>query len=220
MTSCTAVGIAYPPQGPGDALAEEWNGHSWSILPTPAPAGAIGSSLSGVSCFAASACTAVGNYAVSASSEFALVERWNGQSWSIQQVEPPAGGQGALFGVSCGSVSTCMAVGSASPQGVASVLVERWDGSAWTIQQLPTPSYVAFFAVSCTSAVACVVVGYSVAEGWNGTAWHIQPTPTAPIDADSYLQGVSCTSATACVAVGYYLPGDTQAPDVLVERYS
>jgi hypothetical protein len=43
-------------------LAEHWNGSRWAIQPTPNPTGQAPSVLSGVSCTAATACTAVGDY--------------------------------------------------------------------------------------------------------------------------------------------------------------
>src|SRR4051812_12487684 len=62
-TACTAVGYAWPapahPPNHTTPLAERWNGASWSIQPTPAPAGAADSRLANVSCSTAF-CMAVG----------------------------------------------------------------------------------------------------------------------------------------------------------------
>ena len=52
-------------------------GASWSIQATPVSDGY----LVGISCSAASACTAIG---VNGSNHQALVERWNGTQWSVQ----------------------------------------------------------------------------------------------------------------------------------------
>ena len=59
-SACTAVGDYTNTTGTRVTLAERWNGTSWTIQSTPNPTGAKGSSLSGVSCTSASACTAVG----------------------------------------------------------------------------------------------------------------------------------------------------------------
>jgi len=63
---------------------------------------------------------------------------------------------------------------------------------------------------SCSSAKACLAVGYysnsvglkTLAEAWNGTAWRILTTPNPAGATDSELAGVSCSSAKACIAVG------------------
>lgn len=52
-------------------------GPSWKIQPTPNPSGATGSSLSGVSCTAATACTAVGDYGNSSGNDVTLAERYS-----------------------------------------------------------------------------------------------------------------------------------------------
>ena len=54
-TACTATGIADV-----SAVAEKWNGGTWTIEPTPSPANAQEDGLNGVSCTAPGTCTAVG----------------------------------------------------------------------------------------------------------------------------------------------------------------
>jgi hypothetical protein len=60
--ACTAVGTSYNAAGNPGMLAEVWNGSAWVIEDTPTPKGATSSELNGVSCTAAGACTAVGEY--------------------------------------------------------------------------------------------------------------------------------------------------------------
>jgi hypothetical protein len=207
-------------------LAEGWNGTTWSVQATPNPPDVSKALLSGVSCTAASACTAVGSSTTTGDSP--LVERWNGTSWAVQ-ASPAV--TGSLADVSCTSATACMAVGSRSDH---TTLAERWDGTSWTVQTTPNPSgnrFTGLDDVSCTSATACVAVGSSqdldtlertpVVERWNGTTWTIQavPIPSAPSDAiGPSLSGVSCTSATSCVAVGRYFDFSYQRA-VLVERW-
>src|ERR1017187_1158169 len=60
-SDCTAVGTYQAVTGgPNVTLAEQWNGVQWTVQSTPSPAGALQTSLSGVSCQSAAACTAVG----------------------------------------------------------------------------------------------------------------------------------------------------------------
>ena len=61
-TACTAVGYYLDHAGTSVTLAELWNGTKWAIEQTPNPTGTKGSSLDGVSCASATACTAVGDY--------------------------------------------------------------------------------------------------------------------------------------------------------------
>jgi hypothetical protein len=213
------VGYDYYSQGPQDAvLAEQWNGTSWAIQPTPIPAGAYTSALSSVSCAAASACIAVGVSGLSNP----LAEQWNGASWTIQ----PTPGGGPLHGVSCPAANACTAVG-----GLGTPVAEQWNGTAWTTMTVLLPAGNnggELSSVSCTAATNCTAVGYytlssgphlTLAEHWDGTAWTIQPTPNPPGAVGSYLSGVSCTAATACTTVGHYQTGSNTYV-ALAEGYS
>lgn len=76
--ACTAVGHHANSSGAAKALAESWNGTSWSVVPTPNPPPVGGSSyLNGVSCVSATACTAAGDYHTSGSPEMTLIESSN-----------------------------------------------------------------------------------------------------------------------------------------------
>jgi len=119
-TSCFAVG-SYSVAGVDRSLVEHWNGHTWSIMPSPNPTGSTGTDLSGVSCPTSTHCFAVGDssYAVShgvlvGTAEKTLVESWNGHSWSIMRSRNPSPGgfrETVLNGVSCHRNASCFAVG-------------------------------------------------------------------------------------------------------------
>ncbi len=214
------------PQRP---LAERWNGTSWTIQTIADPAGPS-ALLSSVSCTSATACMAVGSYEDSAGDTVTLAEHWDGTSWAIVATPSPAGSQhSVLSSVSCTAPTACTAVGTNyTSQGgtTQTVLVERWDGTSWTIQSTPTPAVddPTLLGVSCTSATACMAVGFYVintqkesgigqtlAERWDGTSWTVQTTPNQGVSVggtfypqSTTLVDVSCTSATACTAVGNY----------------
>ena len=205
--SCMAVGTYTKPSGLGVNLAEQWNGHSWRVLPMPNPRGTVVSNLLGVSCASASACTAVGTVNAFSASAKPQAERWNGTRWSIQATPPTPPG-GGLNAVSCASASACTAVGASS----AGTLAENWNGTRWTVQVTPNPARGGglLSGVSCTSASACTAVGATdpftptaktLAERWNGTRWSIQATPN-PSQGGGELLSVSCASASACTATG------------------
>jgi hypothetical protein len=217
-TACIAVGQYSTSSGVSVTLAEGWNGTAWAIQPTPVPAGAASSSLTGVSCTSSTACTAVGRYDDSSDQEVTLAEQWDGTAWAIQPTPVPAGATSSyLNGIACISPTACSAVGrydTSSHQEVT--LAEQWDGTAWVIQPASVPAGAAssdLTGVSCTSSTACTAVGQyynssnqelALAEAWNGTAWTIQPTPVPAGSRSSDLTGVTCTSSTACTAVGQY----------------
>jgi hypothetical protein len=208
-TACTATG-AYddatvggnPP--PDIALAERWNGTSWTIQPTSSPGAGYDAVLSGVDCLSSMECIAVGyDYYNQGPQDAVLAEYWDGTSWTIQPTPVPSGGYvSTLSSVSCATGTSCMAVGTL---GLANPLAEQWDGSGWTIQ--PTPGGGPLLGVSCPTATACIAVGglgTPVADSWNGTAWTEQSVPLPAGNNGGQLSSVSCTSATDCIAVGYW----------------
>ena len=220
-TACTAVG--YFQNGNQLApLAERWNGTAFTIQPVPSPAASQSTDLRGVSCPAATACTAVGVYVTSPGgyrTPHGLAERWDGSAWSIQ---PTPASLGGLAGVSCPTVSACTAVGGFG----GAFRAAQWNGSTWSPESvaLPHSGSAGLDAVSCTAVTACIAVGdtlpqgslepHPLAERWNGSTWSILPVP-APAGGGE-LFGVSCSTATACTAVGQLY----SHPGVLAERWN
>jgi hypothetical protein len=227
--SCTAVGSFFDAGGNQLTLVQHWNGTAWTVQPTPNPPDSRSSQLVTVSCASPSECTAVGSYTSPATgSTLALVERWNGSTWSIQPTPVPKdAGPTTLSGVSCVTARQCIAVGNYFDNDLAAgvTLAERWNGSAWSVLSTPNPAggtFGALRSVSCVSDRQCVAVGNyqtgatpiaaALAEGWNGSTWSIRVTPN-PVNARTVnLSGVSCTAAgSACMAVGSYQPNDGNA---------
>jgi hypothetical protein len=129
---CAAVGYTYT--NPTDSttyrtLTEVWNGAIWNPTPSPNTGGANGDQLTGVSCFAATSCSAVGHYNTDGTGNYQLNEAlvWDGTSWS--DVNAPnyhyageAGPAEGLNGVSCVANWACTAVGGAyNPAGDVSL---------------------------------------------------------------------------------------------------
>lgn len=131
-----------------------------------------------------------------------------------------AGSKESAVGVSCSS-EKCSAVGAYhGPGSKFSPLAERggeaggkffWESEGEFVPVAGGTTEAKLLSVSCTSASACIGVGYrtyeessknkfeTIAESWNGTKWSIQTTPKTE---DSFLEGVSCSAANACTAVG------------------
>lgn len=216
---CVAVGEVTL-NGTDTMLAERWNGHKWSVMRLVRPPGATNTFLTGVSCTSARACTAVGSEFVPSTGAGPVAERWNGRRWAVQ-VTPSPGNEGVPFAaVSCGSATSCTAVGYY--YGVDTTLAEHWNGRTWTIQSLPPVGNPGadLSAVSCRSGAACTAAGYydgtsdegpgtaPLAMGWGGGSWTVQPTPgDAGENVTSGLTGVSCVAARTCTAVGYSANG-------------
>ena len=76
-TACIAAGNFDNRSWTQLTLAERWNGRKWAIQPTPNPSDAGASSLRGVSCSSATACTAVGPYIKRSGAEPTLAERYS-----------------------------------------------------------------------------------------------------------------------------------------------
>lgn len=202
------------------ALAAAWPGAAsastaWTFEATPLPAGGTQGTLSAVSCRFASNCTAAGDYITSSGAHETLAEHWNGSTWAVQPTPDPSGATGSyLTGVSCGSATTCTAVGYyLDSSGSNQPLAEHWDGTAWAIQATPLPQGSVggeLSSVSCVAATSCVATGdyqnpnfsAPLAEAWHGRAWSVHDPSGSGIPLDSSLTAVSCVSAGNCMAVG------------------
>jgi hypothetical protein len=211
-SACTAVGQGTTTGGQEVVALEHWNGSSWAVQSAPSIPNSGDAFLSAVSCFSASACTAVGTYDnTTVSHDVPLVERWNGTSWSLQSAPNPGSAKRSdLDGVSCKAVNACMAVGSYDTSGGTTTrLIEGWNGTTWTVRTMPPlPSGVTYSnldAISCSAATACTAIG-STSDApplilrWNGTSWTSQ---NLAVSSENY-RSISCWSNTACTAVGGY----------------
>jgi len=195
-------------------LAERSDGVHWTLARIPVIEDASGTALTGVSCSARDACTAVGSYTTPAGTQVGLIESWNGAQWDIESAGEPV-----MSAVSCTSGRACMAVGRSS--------AETWAGNRWTVRALPAPTgsqSVQLNGISCTRATACTAVGShqgslvatsTLAERWDGTSWTIQSTPNGP--EPTSLHAVSCSPPSTCMAVGQW--SDEHDNDVAAELW-
>jgi hypothetical protein len=117
----------------------------------------------------------------------------------VQSTPQPRNASGGWFmnGVSCASMTACLAVGPNDRQ-----VGMQWDGREWAgVPQASGPSGT-LYAASCVAPSACTAVGAQVAEHWDGTRRTAEYTPFPTDGGDSLLYGVSCISAAWCIAVG------------------
>jgi hypothetical protein len=232
--SCISIGCITVGEAAGKPVAETWVSGSWALSSPKLPAGAKGGKLSSVSCSNVS-CVAVGNSNEGVGTEKALAEKMEFLSWSLMSAPSPAEAKGfvELTGVSCGTESTCTAVGyyatgiSGSIPTEVKTLAEAWNGSSWAIQSSPNlPGQVYNFLtdVSCSGVGACTSVGYGtpgpvqeptpLAERWNGSSWSTQTLvdPEEPLEDE--MRAVSCSTNTLCVGVGKNLFAENSFAEV------
>jgi hypothetical protein len=182
-------------------LAPGAAGQSAAVAPTPTNSSPY-SDLFAVACAGPSFCTAVG--------EGAVIEDWDGTSWSVAEASSASSaGSESLDGAACASAARCFAVGSHS-EGTSGfqTVVEAWDGTSWSVVPSPTPSGGGvLLGASCPAPTRCFAVGVEtgspptpLVEAWDGTSWSVVPSPTP--SGGGQLSGVACPSASLCFAVG------------------
>ena len=94
-------------------LAERWNGNRWTVERSLAGAFSEGdnhTSLTSVSCVAASRCLAVGYHAMPPGSSTVWAERWQGAHW-VRFAPSDRRALSHLSGIFCFSSGRCAAVG-------------------------------------------------------------------------------------------------------------
>lgn len=88
--------------------------------------------LVGATCRSDRDCYAVGDRYPEYQQNKTLIERWNGNSWSVVPSPSPSmiGSFSLLAGVACPTVKNCQAVGVGYPD---KPLAVHWTGSSWRI---------------------------------------------------------------------------------------
>jgi hypothetical protein len=191
-TACTAVGYYTNDLGYSAALVVTLSGTTWTAAAAPQPSGSDddNTKLSSVSCTAATACTAVGADATSATSSDGFTDTLSGATWTAAQVGLPSNAAttnptGSLVQVSCTSDTTCTAVGSyKDSSGYTAPLIDTLS-SSWAAVEAPLPGdsgtdgdgqlNATLASVSCTVSTACTAVGSyndsSTDNSRGGYAW-------------------------------------------------
>jgi hypothetical protein len=202
----------------------------WTLQRVAKPQGFAYGDLVGISCPSRLDCVAVGSFHNAADRELPLVERWDGNAWSVEATPLPAKATaGTLLDVACTSAAGCTAVGTYQNSSFTTIpLIEHLDGGSWTIQPTPRSAALNDFrpaSVSCPSASMCVAAGFSESDNqphaarWNGSKWSLMRTRSVGENGGS-LYGVSCTSTSACTAVGSRTDPKTDCGVPLVEAWN
>lgn len=182
------------------------------MLGQPAPAGT--GELGALSCASARRCWAVGvaspdPAAQPGSTTVIAATKNGGRTWYAQHVA--GGSTPQLSGVSCPTVTDCIAVGSngASLPGSGVVLATTDGGTTWNPVTAPMGA-LTVMAVSCSSVTQCVAI---VADGsllWSasstdfGRTWQREDNLPSLFLANADL---SCTVGGPCLVAGYVPTG-------------
>src|SRR5207247_1590881 len=164
---------------------------------------------------------AVGSYYEAGGPRYALIEHWDGSSWSV--VPTPTIGTGSeLYAVAAVSANNVWDVGVYYSTGAPGrTLVEHWYGSSWSVVPSPSPGTdnSVLRGIAVVSANDIWAVGYSLSntrphltliEYWDGARWFVVPSPNPGTD-NRDLNGVAAVSTNDVWAVGsYYLGGAAQ----------
>lgn len=170
--------------------------HSWS-RPQRVDAG---NALTGISCPTTRLCVAVDE----SGNVLSTTHPTRGaKSWSrprrIDSVHGTDGGYAGLLGISCPTVTLCVAVDGAAAGDVLSTSVPRGGASAWRTVRLGGP----LTSVSCPSTGLCVVGGaehaYSANPAGGRSSWHFTGGPVG----GGVISGLDCPDTALCVGVGF-----------------
>jgi hypothetical protein len=198
-------------------LAAHWNGTAWKTVAVPSYG--TSSRLYGVAKIpGTSKLWAVGEYekvnaTTGAQTSGALIEKWNGSSWSVAAT---TSNSEKLNSVTAISSSSAFAVGDS---------VMRWNGTSWNVMSNALPSNNGYAAEleSVTRApngnllaagwrIDPQTLDYStVIERWDGSTWSVVPSPN---QGGSRLYGIAkAPNSTRVWAVG------VASGETLVETY-
>lgn len=183
------------------------------VLGQPAPTGT--GALVAVACPSASHCWAVGTTPETVPPGGAAVivaTKDGGQAWRAQHVT--GGSTPQLSGVSCPTVTNCLAVGSngLSVPGSGVVVATNDGGKTWNPVAAPTGA-LTLMTVTCASVSSCVALVSDGTLVWSATSadfgqtWQQQGNmPSLFVAGDD----ISCSAAGVCLVAGYVPTGTGQ----------
>jgi hypothetical protein len=170
-----------------------------AVRPAKAPPPA--NQLYGVSCPSANDCVALGineNAADTAKGGGALIQTWNGKTWTRMSFQPPASAKddADLIGVSCTAAKNCVAVGVGGDGATAACSRSPSSGTA-------RPGAVGFIDADFNDGGH---TGKAASTSWNGKTWTATSGPAPGKGKASLFSEVSCPAAGGCAAVGQLGP--------------
>lgn len=201
-----AVG-SYGTGGSGSStLTLHWDGTHWRKVSSPSPSSF--SSLNAVTAISTNDVWAVGYQNLGPA--IALVEHWNGSSWSVSN---GATRQGRLNATSADAANDVWAVGQIGIYHTDATVIEHWNGSSWSVG--PRIYSAELYGVTALTPTDVWAVGtyYNngwavLIEHWNGKKWKVVFSPNSNY---GQLNAITAVPGTNLLwAVGYQGGNPTQ----------
>jgi hypothetical protein len=246
---CVATGQYTSTTTSTAGLLEVLSNGSWTGLRAPEPSnddtsgGGFGIVIQ-VACPTTSTCVAVGSYDIQGGGGSPLIDTWNGSTWSSIEGPLPADANtadgGQLLAVSCGSPTSCAAVGGYDygPTPNEAGLIDTLSGGTWTATRAPVPAdatagtnaFANLNEVACSAPSFCLSVGSydevpgniaGVVDSLNQGTWSAMAAPLPadanadPANSSSQGRTVACDSPVACVVGGLYVDSSTNTQGFL-----
>lgn len=205
--ACVAVGSYTSSNGSSNGLIETLAHGTWTPARAPLPSGAVDvQRLNGIACTAPGSCVAVGIYAAN-NETLGLIETFTHGTWTPAQAPLPTGAPrangSALWGISCATRGSCVAVGdyttgknASNSQGLTEELANR----TWIPARSPLPGNAArtspgagLFAVACATPGNCVAAG----DYTDSSKHDVAMLETTGVISKIIAAGIPSASATA-----------------------
>lgn len=208
-----------------DTLTEHFDGANWTIIPSPNPGPSI-NVLQAITSLRHDDAWAVGQTSSLSVTPVPLIERWDGQAWTVDTSGPSVPG-GILYGITAIAPADIWSVGVQGGQNWQ-LLTEHFDGSRWYRRFAPTVGVTPqFFAVSAGASNDVWAVGETfdghdgfgtktLAEHWDGQRWRFVPT-MSPSNRN-YFFAVKAFSSTDVWAAGFTAPPSSKG-HALIEHW-
>jgi hypothetical protein len=209
-----------------ETLAEHWDGHRWSVVPTPDP-GATGNHLYAVDAVAPGDVWAVGQRLGRRAPDQALVEHWDGQRWSVVPTPASRSASVMLDAVTVAGGQVWVAGEADSPAGGGRPLIEHFSGGRWQQDRLPAAptgsDWANLYSLTAAGGSVWAVGTYVDPKTDNsddlilhgtGGHWSIDPGPD-PGSGSNILGGITAIGGQLWAA-GVYDNGGSELP--LVEH--
>jgi hypothetical protein len=194
----------------------ELHGGRWQPIPFTVhpPKFALVINFSDMSCVSPTDCELVGGYSAGGPASDGLVLRYDGRSWSTDEIQSLADARGRFGNVSCQSHGLCVAAEdlswpSEADGGLAGIVLQRRSVQGWRFigRGLPRDDQliVAEGGVQCFAAGWCLATagsdtGMFVGAVVGGSLSPLQVVRGVSLRGDNpWLDGLSCAGASLCV---------------------
>jgi hypothetical protein len=225
-----AVGYKFPCTAVITPLILHWNGVRWSEVPSPALNTNDNSALLDVVALSANNVYAVGYHPAPNGAVMTLVERWDGQAWSVIPTPNLSPTGCVLWSIAVTPNGELWAVGDSVDEPTTSIqtlALHSVNGTTWEIVPTPNPLPKSFLnqnaltAVTAPAADDVTAVGFlldfnhqrtlTLIQHWDGESWQTvtSPNPSSANDTLNTLMGVTALSPTNLYAVGWFANGNT-----------